>query len=182
VIAYDLPAGGRRLDQAADGYVATVVSGEVIASNGGIPTRTQALRAHIPRFKRDSRSGSDQTDGGKRPRRHSPRPTSLSRRASYRRPPQPGFQPSIFAGLLIAAVSAGQRARRRNVVAANKTGNDLPVAQRVRHQGVRAPLDVTIPGARRGRRSSECRSWARPAMPGWGWVRERRSPRWARAA
>ncbi|HUM00560.1 MAG TPA: amidohydrolase family protein, partial [Mycobacterium sp.] len=34
VITYDLPAGGRRLDQAADGYVATIVSGEVIASNG----------------------------------------------------------------------------------------------------------------------------------------------------
>jgi N-acyl-D-amino-acid deacylase len=34
VIAYDLPAGGRRLDQTADGYVATVVSGQVIAENG----------------------------------------------------------------------------------------------------------------------------------------------------
>lgn len=34
VITYDLPAGGRRLDQGADGYVATVVSGEVIAENG----------------------------------------------------------------------------------------------------------------------------------------------------
>jgi N-acyl-D-amino-acid deacylase len=40
VIAYDLPAGGRRLDQAADGYVATVVSGEVIASHGG-PTHAR---------------------------------------------------------------------------------------------------------------------------------------------
>ncbi|WP_176590140.1 amidohydrolase family protein [Sphingobium sp. EM0848] len=30
----DLPAGGRRLDQTADGYVATIVSGEVIARNG----------------------------------------------------------------------------------------------------------------------------------------------------
>jgi N-acyl-D-aspartate/D-glutamate deacylase len=37
VIAYDLPAGGRRLDQTADGYVATVVAGEVIAENG-VPT------------------------------------------------------------------------------------------------------------------------------------------------
>jgi N-acyl-D-aspartate/D-glutamate deacylase len=37
VIAYDLPAGGRRLDQTAEGYVATVVSGEVIAENG-VPT------------------------------------------------------------------------------------------------------------------------------------------------
>lgn len=37
VVAYDLPGGGRRLDQTADGYVATVVSGEVIAENG-VPT------------------------------------------------------------------------------------------------------------------------------------------------
>ena len=34
VIARDLPGGGRRLDQTADGYVATIVSGEVIAENG----------------------------------------------------------------------------------------------------------------------------------------------------
>jgi N-acyl-D-amino-acid deacylase len=37
VISYDLPAGGRRLDQTADGYVATIVAGEVIAENG-VPT------------------------------------------------------------------------------------------------------------------------------------------------
>ncbi|WP_280828560.1 amidohydrolase family protein [Mycobacterium sp. OTB74] len=37
VVAHDLPAGGRRLDQTADGYVATIVSGEVIAANG-VPT------------------------------------------------------------------------------------------------------------------------------------------------
>jgi N-acyl-D-amino-acid deacylase len=37
VVTYDLPAGGRRLDQAADGYVATIVSGEIIAENG-VPT------------------------------------------------------------------------------------------------------------------------------------------------
>ena len=37
VITRDLPAGGRRLDQTADGYVATIVSGEVIAENG-VPT------------------------------------------------------------------------------------------------------------------------------------------------
>ncbi|CAM4145373.1 D-aminoacylase [Mycobacterium basiliense] len=37
VISYDLPAGGRRLDQTAEGYVATVVSGHVIAENG-VPT------------------------------------------------------------------------------------------------------------------------------------------------
>jgi N-acyl-D-aspartate/D-glutamate deacylase len=37
VITYDLPAGGRRLNQTADGYVATIVSGEVIAEDG-VPT------------------------------------------------------------------------------------------------------------------------------------------------
>lgn len=34
IISYDLPAGGRRLDQTAEGYVATIVAGEVIAENG----------------------------------------------------------------------------------------------------------------------------------------------------
>jgi N-acyl-D-amino-acid deacylase len=34
VIAYDLRAGGRRLDQTADGYVATIVAGQVITENG----------------------------------------------------------------------------------------------------------------------------------------------------
>lgn len=43
VITYDLPAGGRRLDQTADGYVATVVSGEVIAENG-VPTEARPGR------------------------------------------------------------------------------------------------------------------------------------------
>ncbi|MDZ4265891.1 MAG: amidohydrolase family protein [Mycobacterium sp.] len=37
VVVADLPAGGRRLDQTADGYVATIVAGEVIAENG-VPT------------------------------------------------------------------------------------------------------------------------------------------------
>jgi N-acyl-D-aspartate/D-glutamate deacylase len=37
VVVKDLPAGGRRLDQSADGYVATVVSGQVIAEHG-VPT------------------------------------------------------------------------------------------------------------------------------------------------
>ncbi|MDA2891678.1 amidohydrolase family protein [Mycolicibacterium sp. BiH015] len=37
VVVSDLPAGGRRLDQTADGYVATIVSGDVIAENG-VPT------------------------------------------------------------------------------------------------------------------------------------------------
>ena len=43
VIRYDLPAGGRRLDQTAKGYVATVVSGEVIAENG-VPTAARPGR------------------------------------------------------------------------------------------------------------------------------------------
>ncbi|MBO0681482.1 amidohydrolase family protein [Mycolicibacterium sp. S2-37] len=43
VIAHDLPAGGKRLDQTADGYVATVVSGEIIAENG-IPTSARPGR------------------------------------------------------------------------------------------------------------------------------------------
>ena len=43
VIARDLPAGGRRLDQTADGYVATVVSGQVIAENG-VPTAARPGR------------------------------------------------------------------------------------------------------------------------------------------
>ncbi|GAB3235720.1 N-acyl-D-amino-acid deacylase family protein [Mycolicibacterium hippocampi] len=34
VVVGDLPAGGRRLDQTAEGYRATVVTGEVIAENG----------------------------------------------------------------------------------------------------------------------------------------------------
>ncbi|KUH82041.1 MULTISPECIES: amidohydrolase family protein [unclassified Mycobacterium] len=43
VITNDLPAGGRRLDQSADGYVATVVSGEIIAENG-VPTAARPGR------------------------------------------------------------------------------------------------------------------------------------------
>jgi N-acyl-D-aspartate/D-glutamate deacylase len=33
-VVYDLPAGGRRLMQTADGYVATVLSGEVVSREG----------------------------------------------------------------------------------------------------------------------------------------------------
>src|ERR1700761_5698785 len=40
VITHDLPAGGRRLDQTAEGYVATIVTGEVIAENG-VPTEAR---------------------------------------------------------------------------------------------------------------------------------------------
>ncbi|WP_123027029.1 N-acyl-D-amino-acid deacylase family protein [Mycolicibacterium stellerae] len=51
-VRYDLPARGRRLDQTADGYVATIVSGEVIAENG-VPTdarpgRLVRGRQHAP--------------------------------------------------------------------------------------------------------------------------------------
>ena len=38
-IVYDLPAGGRRMMQTADGYIATLVSGEVIAANGKMTDR-----------------------------------------------------------------------------------------------------------------------------------------------
>ncbi|KUI36357.1 amidohydrolase [Mycobacterium sp. IS-1496] len=40
VVVHDLPAGGKRLDQTADGYVATVVSGVVIAERG-VPTEAR---------------------------------------------------------------------------------------------------------------------------------------------
>jgi N-acyl-D-aspartate/D-glutamate deacylase len=36
-VAYDLPSGGRRLVQRADGYVATIVAGTVV-HRGGVPT------------------------------------------------------------------------------------------------------------------------------------------------
>jgi len=44
----DLPAGGRRLMQRADGYIATLVSGQVIAENGRL---TQARPGHLVRSK-----------------------------------------------------------------------------------------------------------------------------------
>ena len=33
-VVHDLPAGGRRMQQLADGYVATIVSGQVTYRNG----------------------------------------------------------------------------------------------------------------------------------------------------
>lgn len=39
----DLPAGGRRLDQSAEGYVATIVSGEIVAEHG-VPTAARPGR------------------------------------------------------------------------------------------------------------------------------------------
>ena len=46
-MAFDLPAGARRLVQRADGYVATVVSGEVIAREGAM---TGARPGRVVRF------------------------------------------------------------------------------------------------------------------------------------
>jgi N-acyl-D-amino-acid deacylase len=43
VVVNDLPAGGRRLDQTADGYVATIVAGQVIAERG-VPTSARPGR------------------------------------------------------------------------------------------------------------------------------------------
>jgi N-acyl-D-amino-acid deacylase len=43
VIRHDLPAGGRRLDQTADGYVTTIVSWAIIAENG-VPTDSRPGR------------------------------------------------------------------------------------------------------------------------------------------
>jgi N-acyl-D-amino-acid deacylase len=40
-VVYDLPAGGRRLMQGADGYVATVLSGEIVS-------REAAPTGHLP--------------------------------------------------------------------------------------------------------------------------------------
>ena len=75
VIAHDLPAGGRRLDQTADGYVATIVSGEVIAENG-VPTDARPgklVRGRRPAPSTDRESHSrrragraDPTDGSGR--------------------------------------------------------------------------------------------------------------------
>jgi N-acyl-D-amino-acid deacylase len=42
-MAFDLPAGGRRLLQRADGYVATLVAGEVVMQEG-IPTAARPGR------------------------------------------------------------------------------------------------------------------------------------------
>jgi N-acyl-D-aspartate/D-glutamate deacylase len=42
-MAFDLPAGGRRLLQRADGYVATLVAGEVVVRDG-VPTAARPGR------------------------------------------------------------------------------------------------------------------------------------------
>ena len=45
-IVYDLPSGGARLDQRAEGYLATVVSGQVTYENG---EPTEALPGRLIR-------------------------------------------------------------------------------------------------------------------------------------
>jgi N-acyl-D-aspartate/D-glutamate deacylase len=51
-VAYDLPAGGRRLIQRASGYVATLVAGEVTYRDGeptgALPGRLQRGATHAP--------------------------------------------------------------------------------------------------------------------------------------
>jgi N-acyl-D-aspartate/D-glutamate deacylase len=51
-VAYDLPAGGKRLLQKANGYVATIVSGVVTYRNG---TATGALPGRVVRGQREAR-------------------------------------------------------------------------------------------------------------------------------
>lgn len=55
-ILHDLPAGGRRLDQTADGYVATIVSGQVIVENG---QPTNALPGKLVRGRQAAPSALD---------------------------------------------------------------------------------------------------------------------------
>jgi N-acyl-D-aspartate/D-glutamate deacylase len=50
-VTYDLPAGGRRMRQLADGYVATVVSGTVTYRNG---QPTGALPGRLVRGQREA--------------------------------------------------------------------------------------------------------------------------------
>jgi N-acyl-D-aspartate/D-glutamate deacylase len=51
-IIFDLPAGGRRMFQGARGYLATIVSGEVIMQNGeytgAVPGRLIRGAQHSP--------------------------------------------------------------------------------------------------------------------------------------
>jgi N-acyl-D-aspartate/D-glutamate deacylase len=46
MMAFDLPAGGKRLLQTADGYIATIVSGEITYRNG---EQTNALPGKLVR-------------------------------------------------------------------------------------------------------------------------------------
>ena len=70
-VAFDLPAGGRRLIQRASGYVATIVGGHATYRDGGAdrrPPRTAASR--VPERAERSGGGVDRRDrgGGLRPR------------------------------------------------------------------------------------------------------------------
>ena len=53
-IVHDLPAGGRRLVQTADGYVATIVRGEVTYEHG---TPTDALPGRLIRGPQSAPTG-----------------------------------------------------------------------------------------------------------------------------
>jgi N-acyl-D-aspartate/D-glutamate deacylase len=57
-VVYDLPAGGRRLDQVADGYDLTMVSGEVISRNnqptGALPGRLVRGPQGVPKARTHS--------------------------------------------------------------------------------------------------------------------------------
>jgi N-acyl-D-amino-acid deacylase len=57
-VTYDLPAGGRRLAQKADGYVATIVSGRITYRNGEatgeLPGRLQRFARPDPETARDA--------------------------------------------------------------------------------------------------------------------------------
>jgi N-acyl-D-aspartate/D-glutamate deacylase len=60
-VAYDLPAGGRRLMQRADGYVATIVAGEITYRNG---TPTGALPGRLVRGAQPAPTVSDRAPSG----------------------------------------------------------------------------------------------------------------------
>jgi N-acyl-D-aspartate/D-glutamate deacylase len=50
-VAFDLPAGGRRLLQRAEGYVATIVAGAIVMRDG---TPTTARPGRVMRSVRES--------------------------------------------------------------------------------------------------------------------------------
>jgi N-acyl-D-aspartate/D-glutamate deacylase len=60
-VAHDLPAGGRRLMQRADGYVATILAGEITYRNG---TATGALPGRLLRGARLAPTVSDRARSG----------------------------------------------------------------------------------------------------------------------
>jgi N-acyl-D-aspartate/D-glutamate deacylase len=62
-IRFDLPAGGKRLVQAADGYVATIAKGEVTYEAGAA---TDALPGRLVRGRQSAPTGAGPTAGGPR--------------------------------------------------------------------------------------------------------------------